>query len=80
MPGPTRRGEGMGWVPVPGELPVDSSSLKEATNAFKMLDLGSGGMWKAYRSAPGSAAYRVLQCNKHVDCGKLLRIVLNKIE
>ena len=22
----------------------------------------------------------MLQCNKHVDCGKLLRIVLNKIE
>ena len=38
-------------------------------------------MWKAYRSNPGSAgSCRVLQCNKHVDCGKLLRIVLNKIE
>ena len=82
MPGGRRTGgEGMSWVPVPGELPVDSSSIKEATKAFKMLDLGSGGMWKAYRSNPGSAgSCRVLQCNKHVDCGKLLRIVLNKIE
>jgi hypothetical protein len=81
MPGPTRRGQGMDWVPVSGELPIDSSSIKEATNVFRMLDLGSGGLWKAYQSNPGSAAsYRVLQCNKHVDCGKLLRIVLNKIE
>ena len=39
MPGPTRRGQGMGWVPVPGELPVDTSSIKEAIHAFKMLDL-----------------------------------------
>jgi hypothetical protein len=53
MPGPTRRGQGMGWLPVPGELPVDSSSMKEATNVFRMLDLGSGGMWKSYaRNVP----------------------------
>ena len=46
-----------------------------------MLDLGSGGMWKNFRANPGDErSWRVLQCNKHVDCGKLLRIVLHKSE
>ena len=63
MPGQKGRGEGMSWVPVPGELPVDSSSIKEATNAFKMLDLGSGGMWKAYIEAPPAVQEATACCS-----------------
>ena len=54
---------------------------KRPIDVFKMLDLGSGGMWKNFRANPGDErSWRVLQCNKHVDCGKLLRIVLHKSE
>ena len=53
MPGPTRRGQGMDWVPVPGELPVDSSSIsKKRPMCSGCLIWAVGGCGKHIEATP----------------------------
>ena len=56
-------------------------SLQQGVRMARDMDLGADGHWCQNKKGPGDGrSCTVLRCNAHEECGKLLRVVFNKVD